>query len=336
MNSLKKFAKHYGIQFTSEDLEFVAVTTTNETKPSGTKKKKKKSFGVNEFSMEQVVDEFPYLAEGSKFMLGNEGKKKIFSAHPFFQEMCKKMGKSSDEIVQDPKAARALYRLMEEKYKQAVADGTADELGMTKPPVYPDKATVKAGQQRPTSVQPLTKKEQETLTPEEQEAKIQKKGENSLSEAYHAIADKYPGFSTMVPQNFVNVTTDDLKEWRKKIGLAVDDETEEEVNEATEQDIAQDIGKFEVTEDVVEPTTESPEQAAEEFDIPDLEEVPDKPTKEHKLDSDLFGLDLDDDDDVFSGAIDSLIKIAERLDNEGKCSASEEVHKVIRKYMKRG
>ena len=38
---------------------------------------------------------------------------------------------------------------------------------------------------------------------------------------------------------------------------------------------------------------------------------------------------------VFRNTLGRLIRIAEELDNEGKDDASEEIHKIIRKYQKR-
>ena len=40
-------------------------------------------------------------------------------------------------------------------------------------------------------------------------------------------------------------------------------------------------------------------------------------------------------EDIFNGTIRSLIRISSELDSEGKNKAAEEVHKIIRKYIRR-
>lgn len=92
---------------------------------------------------------------------------------------------------------------------------------------------------------------------------------------------------------------------------------------ATEQDIASQIG-------------EAPSTTPTEKEVPVAEEQPPAtpvPAGEDLTDEQLAQMEQRPVRKFLKNTLKTLIKIAEELDNEGKTDASEEIHKIIRKYL---
>jgi hypothetical protein len=119
------------------------------------------------------------------------------------------------------------------------------------------------------------------------------------------------GLSTIVfnpPANFENKTTNDLKQYRERAAALQRGETVTEPEKAKEMEESEErlLGINEPKKE--EPKIEPPKSLTPEEEMDRMREL-------------------------MAGTINNLIKIAKEMDDEGKYDGSEEIHKVIRKYI---
>lgn len=123
------------------------------------------------------------------------------------------------------------------------------------------------------------------------------------------------------PENFQNVTTEELRDIRLEYEARRRGQGQAPGAEISDAELEKQIGPREqeepVKEEVAEekPTTTVPETLE---NPEETESAPISRPRSHKK--------------LFASTLGSLMKIAEELDKEGKCSEAEEIHKVIRKY----
>ena len=127
-----------------------------------------------------------------------------------------------------------------------------------------------------------------------------------------------------VPEEIPNITSEDLAEWRldktqKDEQLALDEA-------AAAEALGGEQEEFEIDEvpEVPQETTQPTQPIQPVTPVVDEEEEQ-VPFKKYKPDL----------SNLMAKTIVRLVRLAEDLDNEGKSQASEEIHKVIRKYHKR-
>jgi hypothetical protein len=144
--------------------------------------------------------------------------------------------------------------------------------------------------------------------------------------AKHSLPLKYaPKMVFDPPENFENVTSQDLAEMREKTTAVRSGEeiSGEDAGEATETEIEKDIGKAKKKD-------KSKNKDKVQEDVPPMT----VPTEEEpKLPAEPEELELPKG--LLSKTIQNLIKISAELDAQHKKDAAEEIHKVIRKYQER-
>lgn len=125
-----------------------------------------------------------------------------------------------------------------------------------------------------------------------------------------------------LPENFHNVTTEELRQIRLdyEAGKGVQSPEAADAAEASENDLETQIGPKE---------EEKEEEEAVKQETKPTGTAPKSPTEE---DDDDAYVPLSMKKNLVSTTLKNLIKIAEELDKEGKTDEAEEIHKVIRKY----
>lgn len=336
--TIARYAEEYGnvVKLDPSDFTYILRKADPEKIMGGSKKDKHQTIG--EFSGDQLSklkDMKQMEGEGSQVALNSKGFTKILAAHPFFKNMVSQIGMSVDQIVADPKSLKQLYNSWVKKYNEAVANGTADQLGMTPPPKFPNALTTNAGQQIWTKINTLgdvklTQQQKDQLG-EAEKNKFQSLsttsttdfGFDSLKDALMAASFKYTGLRKYLTQisDAENVTADQLKSLRVSHGGGKTPEV------AKTEDIEKELGKLPskkktTTEPskVIEPVTEQPIESTQE-----ITEVPQEPKE--KTFKEFEGL--------FGNALKSLMRISSELDSENKTEAAEEVHEIVRKYIRR-
>ena len=124
-----------------------------------------------------------------------------------------------------------------------------------------------------------------------------------------------------LPENFHNVTTEELRQIRLdyEAGKGVQSPEAADAAEASENDLETQIGPKE---------EEKEEEEAVKQETKPTGTAPKSPTED---DDDAY-VPLSMKKNLVSTTLKNLIKIAEELDKEGKTDEAEEIHKVIRKY----
>jgi len=136
------------------------------------------------------------------------------------------------------------------------------------------------------------------------------------------------------PDYFVNTNINNLVSFKQKM----EEKGEPPAPEATAKELGVDIGFIEPTKTQEIPAPEVTEKVEEVKPLEAVEETaitPEiKPEDVRISEEDLMGFVKEKDKDkTIATTVNNLIKIAEELDNEGKYNSSEEVHKIIRKYV---
>lgn len=130
---------------------------------------------------------------------------------------------------------------------------------------------------------------------------------------------------------------EDIKEIKEEKPEEIKDKFEEqqELEDLFITDISPESEKEQILDfPITEETTESPTEETKTFPVDEIKKKEQEKKKKQQTQETEYDVNDLENDFLISKTLNTLIKISRELDKEGKCKASEEVHKVIRKYIK--